>query len=776
MAKITYLDKDQNASEGTPQKAWRDSDANEVKASVNALHDTVDNVALGANYRIVEDVDARNGIANEDRKDGLLVYMTSLRRTDQLRGGTANTDWIEDVFSGGGGGDVTAPTVSSATVEDSDPDALVVVFSESVNITNLTGLSLSFSTGTAKTLSSVSGSGSNTLTFALSAAIENGDVFTFDFGASNTIEDTSGNALAAGNSSVTNNVAADPAPTLSSATVEDASPYDVVLTFSEVVTATNTGYTVRFDGVPITISSLSGSGTDTLTLTVDQPCRENYTVTLDYSAGDTQDGASQSLADISGQAVTNNVAESVDPAGVPSVANVFLLDQGVTESAGSISQIDAVTGTDSFTQATASKQPQYISNVLNGYAVARFDGVDDEILTTAASTDLSAYTLIEVARFNTTAVSNQVISALYHDAAARSLLYRNTGEPYKANYNSSGYIDRTLAYDSDWHIFTRKYDGTEVHFYMDGLLIGSLAATDPTTVSLEKVIGSRKGSLYGDIDYAARADFSTALSDTDRHGVERYFADRFDLPLERYELLNAYEIVELTDGGFPIANTGIDYDPTNDRLIIGQWGDNDINKLLFYNRADFSLDTTIDITGAVDNIQGIAYDDVNQRVYVLGYDGGTTTEYIKGFNMAGTVIFSAAFSTAAYGGLSSSMTWYNGYLYYKNRGVQEIYEFDVSGGSLTLNSTIATATTSANTEGLWLNASTFMVNHEPPSGNEVALYDRSSNELIQKFVTGDEWAEGCYLVGDYIYVNNDAGLHGDPGQLNELFIYKKVKS
>ncbi len=39
-------------------------------------------------------------------------------------------------------GDVTAPTVQTATVENADPDALIVVFDEPVNITNVTGLSL----------------------------------------------------------------------------------------------------------------------------------------------------------------------------------------------------------------------------------------------------------------------------------------------------------------------------------------------------------------------------------------------------------------------------------------------------------------------------------------------------------------------------------------------------------------------------------------------------------------------------------------------------------
>lgn len=102
--------------------------------------------------------------------------------------------------------DITAPTISSATVEDSAPTDLVMVFTEVVNITDLTGLSLNFTTGTAKTLQSVAGTGTTTLTFTLSAAIEEGDVFTFEAASGNNIQDDSGNTLAVTSQAVTNNV------------------------------------------------------------------------------------------------------------------------------------------------------------------------------------------------------------------------------------------------------------------------------------------------------------------------------------------------------------------------------------------------------------------------------------------------------------------------------------------------------------------------------------------------------------------------------------------
>jgi len=90
-------------------------------------------------------------------------------------------------------GDTTAPTITSATVEDANPNKLVVVFSEVVTITNTTGLTI---TGAATpTLSAPTGSGSNTITFTLSTALTNGQAVTLNVASSNTIEDAANNSL-----------------------------------------------------------------------------------------------------------------------------------------------------------------------------------------------------------------------------------------------------------------------------------------------------------------------------------------------------------------------------------------------------------------------------------------------------------------------------------------------------------------------------------------------------------------------------------------------------
>ena len=107
-------------------------------------------------------------------------------------------------------------------------------------------------------------------------------------------------------------------PRLTEAVVENAAPKDVVLTMSEVVTASGTaGFTVKVNGSAVTINSLSGSGSKTLTLTLANAVQESDIVNLEYSGSNVTDEAGNELADISGQAVTNNVvADDTTPPAV----------------------------------------------------------------------------------------------------------------------------------------------------------------------------------------------------------------------------------------------------------------------------------------------------------------------------------------------------------------------------------------------------------------------------------------------------------------------------
>jgi len=99
------------------------------------------------------------------------------------------------------------------------------------------------------------------------------------------------------------------APVLLSATIEDADPTDIVMVFSEAVTGTNLGFTIA-GTTSTSFSSISGSGTTTITGVLGTSAATGETITLDYSSstGDLEDSSGNVLASFTGSSVTNNIA------------------------------------------------------------------------------------------------------------------------------------------------------------------------------------------------------------------------------------------------------------------------------------------------------------------------------------------------------------------------------------------------------------------------------------------------------------------------------------
>lgn len=100
--------------------------------------------------------------------------------------------------------EASAPTLVSATVDGGTPDDLVLVFSEAVYLPNLTGLSLTFNTGTPRTLSAVTaGNGTTTVTIDLSGDVADGDDIDLVIGSGRTLQDLNGNLIGTGTTGIT---------------------------------------------------------------------------------------------------------------------------------------------------------------------------------------------------------------------------------------------------------------------------------------------------------------------------------------------------------------------------------------------------------------------------------------------------------------------------------------------------------------------------------------------------------------------------------------------
>jgi len=230
-----------------------------------------------------------------------------------------------------GAADITAPTLSSAVVQNATPTVVAVTYSEALDQT------------VAQNAAdwAVSGHTVSSVAFASSTVI-NLTVDTFVYGEAtrtvtytnnaNRVKDLAGNAaLTSSATNITNNLAAPDvtAPTLTSATVENATPTKLTLVFSEALDQTKTLSASDF--------TLSGGKTDsspvydnstTVSMTV-TAFTNGEAITLDVAAGAVRDVAGNNLAAITARAITNNVAG----AGAGDAdADAFISAAGITDS------------------------------------------------------------------------------------------------------------------------------------------------------------------------------------------------------------------------------------------------------------------------------------------------------------------------------------------------------------------------------------------------------------------------------------------------------------
>jgi endo-1,4-beta-xylanase len=210
----------------------------------------------------------------------------------------------------GGGNDTTPPALTSAVVENSAPNRLILTFNEAVTADSAAGWSL---TGAAIS-GNPSGIGTATWTVSLAANITSGSALTISYNSSTgNTRDTAGNPLGnIASFAVTNNVGGGvndtTPPVLIHAVVENSAPNRLALTFSEAVTADSvagwslTGATISGDP--------SGFGTAvwTVPLTANVSSASALTISYNSSTGNTRDSAGNALGNIASFAVTNNVS------------------------------------------------------------------------------------------------------------------------------------------------------------------------------------------------------------------------------------------------------------------------------------------------------------------------------------------------------------------------------------------------------------------------------------------------------------------------------------
>lgn len=205
--------------------------------------------------------------------------------------------------------DVTAPTLVSATVEDANPDRVLLTFSESMNATWSAAAAFGV---TGHTVSSVTRTSATTGYLTLSAPFVNGEAartLSYTQPGSNKMQDLAGNLLAnITAASITNNVAPGgdvTAPTVVSRVA--TGPYTIEVTYSEIVNAASSTGNVFSNGSTLPITGMTGTGTTKLTFTTSTYLTDADTITHTYSGSVIKDAANNQLAAFTTQAVTNSI-------------------------------------------------------------------------------------------------------------------------------------------------------------------------------------------------------------------------------------------------------------------------------------------------------------------------------------------------------------------------------------------------------------------------------------------------------------------------------------
>lgn len=167
------------------------------------------------------------------------------------------------------------------------------------------------------------------------------------------------------------------APTVSSMTISDANRDKIVIVFTEAVTGTNAGFTIA-GTTSTSFSSISGTGTNTITGTMAVAATYGQTITLAYSSttGDLRDLATtpNDLATFGATSITNNIAPAaqeavtwVDGTNVTITTNSFVTTS--TSNTARSSQIipAASNGYIKFTWATTNQRTSSASDWKGGF-------------------------------------------------------------------------------------------------------------------------------------------------------------------------------------------------------------------------------------------------------------------------------------------------------------------------------------------------------------------------------------------------------------------------
>ncbi len=264
------------------------------------------------------------------------------------------------------------------------------------------------------------------------------------------------------------------------------------------------------------------------------------TTTLDtYSEFDRYLGLSGRLIDV--QSVLSN-SNTAPPAILGSnVLAWFEANRSAYSDAGSTAAVEAgpvqqwssLVGSAVWSSAGTAR-PTYKTNILNGYPVLRFDGVNDKMTLGSALAPGAAHTILMVVK--PTATDACLLS---HSSINESYMRLNevAGGCISAYEGGSATLNRSVASSftaGTWYILRGRYDGTNLRWYVNGTQVGSYAAgpafhsgTSIDTLGSYGFIAAK----FFDSDIAALAICDASATDNQVQLIEAYWASKYGLTI-----------------------------------------------------------------------------------------------------------------------------------------------------------------------------------------------------------------------------------------------------
>jgi len=213
-----------------------------------------------------------------------------------------------------------------------------------------------------------------------------------------------------------------------------------------------------------------------------------------------------------------SASSSFDPESIPNMVGWWEADYGVTLNGSTVSRWDQKgSGTKYFIQNTATNQPTYTTNAINGLPALTFDGTNDALSLNTTITGLSNMTFLVV--YKRAINTNQCV--LFGD---------NNTYPY-LQYGSSflvGNASKSSAMTNDvWYLRSGTGSGVNNEWFSNGVSLGTAATAGAfsyfNSVGFPGNGATINGQIYG------LMFFDRVLTSDELNLLSNYFNDKLSI-------------------------------------------------------------------------------------------------------------------------------------------------------------------------------------------------------------------------------------------------------